>query len=76
MNFSENLKRIRTEKGITQGQLAKACGVTNQAISNYETGIREPSLDIIAKQVSVLEVSADELLGIKPDDKRTVSAKT
>lgn len=76
MNFSENLKRIRTEKGITQGQLAKACGVTNQAISNYETGIREPSLDIIAKQVSVLEVSADELLGIKPDDKRRVSAKT
>ena len=58
----DNLKRIRTEKGITQGQLADQVGVANTSICNYETGIREPNLDTLKKLANALDVTVDELL--------------
>ena len=70
MNFNTNLKKIRIEKGMTQMQLAEACGVTSQAISNYEMGIREPNLKTLKKQADVLEVTVDELLEDEHDEGR------
>ena len=70
MKFNANLKRIRIEKGLTQTQLAEACGVTGQAISNYESGIREPSLKTLKMQANALDVSVDELLREDPEQEQ------
>lgn len=43
MSFSENLKKIREEKGLTQAELAKAVNVSQPMIAQYETEIRVPS---------------------------------
>ena len=75
MNFNTNLKRIRVEKGMTQSQLAEACGLTSQAVSNYEKGIREPNLKTLKKQADVLEVSVDLLLDDN-DDKAGTGRET
>jgi transcriptional regulator with XRE-family HTH domain len=40
--FGERLKDLRTKKHLTQSQLADALGVSKQAISQYENGIRTP----------------------------------
>lgn len=40
-----DLKKIRTEKGMTQEQLAVEAGVIRQTISNIECGIALPSVD-------------------------------
>ena len=39
MTHSENIRRFRREKGLTQEQLGDALGVSSQAVSKWETGI-------------------------------------
>lgn len=56
------LKKIRTEKGITQEELANKVGVLNTSICNYEIGIREPNLETLKKLAEVLDCTVDELL--------------
>ncbi|MFV8926271.1 helix-turn-helix transcriptional regulator [Serratia fonticola] len=41
-----NVKHIRRQLKLTQGQLAQLVGSTQGAISHYETGRRTPSLDV------------------------------
>lgn len=60
--LGRNLKRIRTEKNMSQGDIARALGVDRGYISNIENGKRNPTLATIAKIAQVLKVSADELL--------------
>ena len=62
MSFSENLKRIRLEKGLTQQYLADALGVSRSAVAVYESGRIEPSIEKLLNLSSSLGVSLDELL--------------
>lgn len=59
-----SLKRLRKAKGITQKEVADYLGVSNSAYSQYETGTRQPSLDILTKLSEYFGVSTDEILGI------------
>ena len=63
-----NLKKIRTEKGITQKAIADKVDKTVGAISNYEVGIREPDLGTLKKLASALDVTVDELLEDETDE--------
>ena len=45
MEFSERLRLLRLQAQMTQEELAAKLFVTRQAVSNYEQGIRYPSLD-------------------------------
>ncbi|MBF1760449.1 helix-turn-helix transcriptional regulator, partial [Veillonella sp.] len=47
MQFYKNLKRARVRMGKSQIEVAKAVGISNAALSNYETGYREPDLDTL-----------------------------
>lgn len=64
------LKRIRKENGYKQDQIAKILGVTKSCYSNYEQGIREPSIEIIKKLCVLFDISADELLEIDSNEQR------
>ncbi len=37
--FSKNLRKLRTEKKLTQEQVAEKLGVSPQAVSRWETGV-------------------------------------
>ncbi len=60
--LGENLKRIRTEKNMSQGDIARALEVDRGYISNIENGKQNPTLSTIAKLADSLRVSVDELL--------------
>lgn len=63
--FSEILKALRTEKELTQMQLAQKLNVDFRTISNWENGVRKPDIDTLVEIANFFEVSTDYLLGIK-----------
>ena len=47
MAMKDTIAQIRTEKGITQEQMAKDLHVTRQAVSRWETGETSPGIDMV-----------------------------
>lgn len=69
-DFGELLKRLRSNAGLTQKQLADKIGISKNAVSYYEQSLRCPSSDILIKISKVFRVSADFLLGLE-NEKQT-----
>ncbi|MCY3870800.1 MAG: helix-turn-helix transcriptional regulator [Gemmatimonadetes bacterium] len=61
--FSDNLKKIREIKGLSQAELAKRAGLQPSAVSHFETGRRAPSFDNLKRLADTLEVTTDFLIG-------------
>ena len=55
------IKRLREKRAITQQQLAEKIGVSDKAISKWETGRGYPDITLIESLASVLGVSVIEL---------------
>lgn len=64
--LSHNLKKYRTEKGLTQQQLADLLSLTPQSISKWERGQAIPELDKLCATGDILGVSVEALLGNEP----------
>ena len=62
MNVGENIRRIRTAKGIYQADLAKQAGITQAMLSFIERGTRLPSLPVGKLIADALGVTIDDLL--------------
>lgn len=60
--LGKNLKRIRSEKNITQGDIARLLGVSRSFVSKTENGKTNPTLATITKLAKAIGVSSDELL--------------
>ena len=60
--LGDNIKRIRTRKKMSQGDIARALDVDRGYISNIENGKKNPTLATIKKLADALNISADELL--------------
>ena len=56
------LKELRKKKGISQLRLATELNTTQNTISRYETGEREPGIDELIKIADYFNVSVDYLL--------------
>lgn len=63
MSFSQSLKKLRLEKGLTQSQLAEALDISKSAISMYECGKREPELDVLEQFADFFGVDLNALTG-------------
>ena len=63
MKLNENIISLRKTKGITQEELASAIGVTNQAVSKWESGRCCPDIAFLPVLADYFEVSIDELIG-------------
>ena len=59
--FSKNLKYYRLMKSLSKKELANKVDVTPMAISNYESGIRKPEMDILKKIAEVLDNFEDRV---------------
>jgi len=63
--FGENLRRLRLEKGLSQGELAAEIDMSTNAISEIERGVTDTSLTTIIKIARGLKISPAELMPAK-----------
>ena len=66
-HFNENLRAARERKNMTQKDVADNIGVAKSTYSLYESGNREPNVQTIKKLADLLNVSADDLLGLNQE---------
>lgn len=64
-DFAVNLRKYRKRKNLSQVKLSQALNYGYTAIANYESGRNEPSIDCLIKLAETLEVTVDELIGVK-----------
>lgn len=61
-----NLKAARKAKGMTQAEVARAIGLTQNGYSYWENGKAKIDKDQLVKLAELFEVSTDYLLGVDP----------
>ena len=72
VSIGGKIKKLRTERHMTQMEFAERLGVTKSAISSYENGSRLPSYDILLKMARIFKISTDMLLGNADDNRVTL----
>ena len=66
-NFGEKLKELRTEKGLTQKELAQFLDTSQSAIVYWEKNQQEPTISALKKISIFFDMSADYLLGLEDE---------
>lgn len=67
-DLGRRLQEQRTLRNLSQKQVATSIGVSASVISNYESGERTPSIEILILLAHLYHCSADYLLGIDKAD--------
>lgn len=62
MNLGETIYRLRTDKQMSQGELAEMLEVSRQSISKWENNSAVPELEKLIRLSEIFEVSLDELV--------------
>ena len=62
-SFGNRIKELRIKHGLSQAELARRTGVSNQAISFYETGKRQPKIETWKKLADYFNVSIPYVRG-------------
>jgi len=65
MSIGKNIADYRKRKGFTQAELGKKLGVTNQAVSKWESETSMPDVMMIPRIARVLEITLDDLFDEK-----------
>ena len=76
MSLGERIYKLRTEKEMSQGDLAEALEVSRQSISKWETNGSVPELDKLVKLSEIFGVSLDELILDKKQAEHTAEPET
>lgn len=67
--FGNYIYSLRRRAGITQAEMAEQLGVTNKAVSKWETGKAKPKTDTLRRMANLFGISIDELLQIREGEK-------
>ena len=59
----ERIKQLRVDKDLSQKELAEILNVTRSAYSNYENGIRDVPVEILARLADFYGTSVDYIIG-------------
>ena len=62
MNLGENIYKLRTEKNMSQGDLADALEVSRQSVSKWENNSAVPEVEKLIRLAQIFNVSIDELI--------------
>lgn len=62
MDFGEQLRKIRKDRGLTQQEVASKLNVSRQAISNWENNKNLPDLEMVVKLSMAFDLSLDQLI--------------
>ena len=74
--LSENIKKLRHQKNLTQTQLSKRLGVALSTVASYENQDRMPSIPMLVKLSSEFNVTIEYLLGVNKNKTLDVSDLT
>ena len=75
MSIGKNIAKYRKTKGFTQEELGAKLGVTNQAVSKWESEVSMPDVMLLPEIATALNITLDDLYGIvKEPEKVSVSA--
>ena len=66
--LSENIRRYRRERKLTQEQLAEVLGVTAGAVYKWESALSVPELGLLVELADFFDTSVDALLGYRMKD--------
>lgn len=66
--LGNRIASLRKKRGITQIQLAKTIGISQKLVSSYEVGRVTLSVEMLLRIAKALEVTADEILGLKKQE--------
>ena len=69
MEIGKRIRQLRTNKGVTQEELANALNVSNQAVSRWETGITTPDIYLLPSIALFFGVTIDEIFNPSPEEK-------
>ncbi|MDD7221666.1 MAG: helix-turn-helix transcriptional regulator [Eubacteriales bacterium] len=64
-HYHDIIRELREDRDLTQSDIAKVLGTTQQVYSRYEKGINEMPVRHIITLCKFYQVSADEILGLK-----------
>ena len=67
MKFNEGLREIRRQSGMTQKDVYTLLQVSPNCYASWEQGRTQPDIESIKKLCIIFDVSADYLLGLKPE---------
>lgn len=62
----EQIRRLRTARGITQAELAHRLGIAKPNVFNWESNNIQPSIELVEKIADLFGVTTDNLLGREP----------
>ena len=71
-NLAEKLKSARISTGLTRKQVAERIGISYAVLAHYETGEREPSLNVLYSLAKLYKVSVDYLLDVTVSTSNTI----
>ena len=75
MSIGKNIAKYRKAKGLTQEELGAKLGVTNQAVSKWESEVSMPDVMLLPEIANALNITLDDLYGItKEPEKISCSA--
>lgn len=63
MEFSERLKDLRKQAGLTQVDVAEKLGISQPAYASWERSVKKPTQENLVKIAQILNVSVDYLVG-------------
>jgi len=66
--FGNKILTLRKKRNLSQSQLAEQVGVTNKAVSKWETGKAKPSINVLRKLAALFQVEVEELLCMKGEE--------
>jgi len=64
MYIPNNIRFLRKQKGMTQGQLGQLFGVTDSQITNYEKGKSSPPVDVVHKMSVYFEIDLNSFFNV------------
>ena len=75
MSIGKNIAKYRKAKGLTQEELGAKLGVTNQAVSKWESEVSMPDVMLLPEIATALNITLNDLYGIAQEPERvSVSA--
>jgi transcriptional regulator with XRE-family HTH domain len=66
-SIGARIAQMRKDKGLTQKELAERLQVSQPVVSDYENDVIRIPADVIGRIAQVLEVTSDELLGLRSE---------